>query len=105
MSFNSAIQAKNRAQNYGSLFGDPVGEVADLQSRKEREEILGDARIDYYDRVGKSDAARIEALGNQAADVQSSANFGGLLGGIGDLAGTFGSAASKYGLFGFKKYE
>jgi len=105
MSFNSAIQAKNRAQNYSSLFDNSVGEVADLQSKKEREEILGDARIDYYNRVGDSDAARIEALGGQAADLQSSANFGGLLGGIGDLAGTFGSAASKYGLFGFKKSE
>lgn len=102
MSFNSAIQAKNRAQNYSSLFGNPVAEVTDLNAEKERADILGDARIDYYNRVGDSDAERIKALGDQQAGVQSAANFGNLLGGIGSIAGTFGSTASKYNLFGFK---
>ena len=72
---------------YGSLLSDnPVGDTKDFMNKVDTTQILGDAQKDYYKTVGDAQSNFYKQAGNQQRALADSANFGNLLGGIGELA-------------------
>ena len=93
MSFNSAVNAKERTGLWGSLLPDAVGETRNFSNAEKEAEILGTARKDAIKTVGDAQTNFYNQLGNQQAALQGSTNFADGLGIIGSgLSGGINTA-------------